>query len=239
MIEHVKVLAALVIGSASFLGSVQRSSATTSAVTAIDILLNPDETVIKAAEAVNARMLRDFPKGFSLDATHRPHITLLQRYVRTADLDNIYTVVDRIFRKEAVTGFKLKATKHYYIPSGEIGLSGIVIETTADLLRLQQELIDAVAAFTVKSGTSAAFITAPGDPEINQGTMHYIEVFVPEHSGTKFLPHVSTGIATRAYLDKMMAEPFESFTFSPIGAAIYHLGDFGTARTELRAFDVK
>jgi len=27
----------------------------------------------------------------------------------------------------------------------------------------------------------------------------------------------------------MLAEPFEAFTFSPAGAAVYHLGHFGTA----------
>jgi predicted aldo/keto reductase-like oxidoreductase len=39
-----------------------------------------------------------------------------------------------------------------------------------------------------------------------------------------FNPHVSTGVALKDYLDKMLAEPFESFTFSPMGAAAYQLG---------------
>ena len=37
-------------------------------VTAIDILLEPDATMIQHAEAVNARLLKVFPKGFALDA---------------------------------------------------------------------------------------------------------------------------------------------------------------------------
>jgi len=36
-------------------------------VTAIDILLDPDATMIKHAEAANQRLLKDFPKGFALD----------------------------------------------------------------------------------------------------------------------------------------------------------------------------
>ena len=43
------------------------------------------------------------------------------------------------------------------------------------------------------------------------------------------------GVGTEAYLNKMLAEPFESFTFSPAGASVYQLGTFGTARKELRA----
>ena len=56
---------------------------------AIDISLAPDSTMIQHATADNARLLKVFPKGYSLDATHRPHITLVQRFVHTADLDKI------------------------------------------------------------------------------------------------------------------------------------------------------
>jgi hypothetical protein len=49
----------------------------------------------------------------------------------------------------------------------------------------------------------------------------------------------STGVATKEYLDKMPAEPFETFMFSPAGAAVYHLGHFGTAARKLKQFDLK
>jgi len=42
--------------------------------------------MLEHAEANNARLLQVFPKGFALDETHRPHVTLLQRFVRTAEL---------------------------------------------------------------------------------------------------------------------------------------------------------
>jgi hypothetical protein len=31
----------------------------------------------------NARLLKVFPEGFALDASHHPHITMLQQFVRT------------------------------------------------------------------------------------------------------------------------------------------------------------
>jgi hypothetical protein len=34
----------------------------------------------------------------------------------------------------------------------------------------------------------------------------------------------------------MFAEPFEAFTFAPVGAVVYQLGTFGTARKELQTF---
>ena len=63
--------------------------------------------------------------------------------------------------------------------------------------------------------------------------------FVPKQTGEGFSPHVSTGVAPRDYLDKMLAEPFAPFTFSPSGAAIYQLGPFGTAAKKLKESTLK
>jgi len=37
-------------------------------------------------------------------------------------------------------------------------------------------------------------------------------VFVPKHSGENYHPHVTTGLAPREYLDKMLKAPFRAFT---------------------------
>ena len=210
-----------------------------SPVTAIDILLEPDATMLQHADAVNARLLKVYPKGFALDATHRPHITMIQRFVRTADLDKIYAAAGQVLARANVTGMKLEALKYYYIPSKDIGLSGIVAKPTPELLKLQADLIAAVAPFTVETGTSAAFVTTPDDPVIDPFLIQYVSAFVPKASGEHFNPHVTTGVALREYLDKMLAEPFESFTFSPAGAAVYQLGQFGTASKKLKEWDLR
>jgi hypothetical protein len=67
----------------------------------------------------------------------------------------------------------------------------------------------------------------------------YVATFVPKMSGEKFNPHVSTGVAPVAYLDAMLAEPFQNFTFSPAGAAVYQLGPFGSAAKLLKQIDLK
>jgi hypothetical protein len=67
----------------------------------------------------------------------------------------------------------------------------------------------------------------------------YVSDFVPKHSGENYRPHVTTGLAPREYLDKMLKEPFQAFTFSPVGAAVYHLGHFGTAAKKLKEWDLK
>jgi len=208
-------------------------------VTAIDIVLEPDATMVKHAEAANERLRKVFPKGFALDKTHHPHVSCLQRYVRTADLGKVYEAVAKVLAEEKPTTWKLKAYKYYYIPWKEIGLAGIVIEPTVDLIRFQQKLIDAVTPFTVKTGTAAAFVTTKADPNINRPTIDYVASFVPDETGNKFNPHVTIGLGPQDYLKKMLDQKFEAFTFSPVGASVYHLGNFGTARTQLKNWELK
>ena len=102
---------------ASLLGFVEASHTQENRVTAIDIALEPDATMIRQAEADNARLLKAYPKGFALDATHHAHITMLQQFVRTADLEKVYSAANAVLAKEKVASRRLKATKYYYIPS--------------------------------------------------------------------------------------------------------------------------
>jgi hypothetical protein len=129
----------------------QHADAQESAVTAIDIALEPDEAMISKAKAANATLLQNFPKGFSLDATHHPHVSIFAGFVPTADLPRVYAAAGKVLADENYTSWKLTAFKYYYIPLGPIGLGGIVVKPTPDLLRLQQELINAVGPFTVKT----------------------------------------------------------------------------------------
>lgn len=210
-----------------------------SEVTAIDILLEPDSTMLKHADASNARLLAVFPKGFALDAEHRPHITLIQRFVRTEDLDKVYAAAEKVLVSANVNAMKLEAFKYYYAPAGAVGVAGICAKPTQEIIKLQADIIAAVKPFTVETGTIEAFTAAHDDPANDAALIQYASTFVPNMSGDHFNPHVSTGVAPRDYLDKMNAEPFQSFVFSPAGAAVYQLGPFGTAAKKLKAWDLK
>jgi hypothetical protein len=241
MSKRVKIYALLnmTLFGALFGGLAPASASEPNPVTAIDILLEPDATMIAKATAANERLLKEFPKGFALGETHRPHISCLQRYVKTADLDKVYQAVTKVLAGEQPATWKLTAHKYYFIPWKGLGLGGIVIEPTEDLIRYQTKLIDAVEPYTAKTGTAAAFVTTKEDPEINEPTIKYVEKFVPDETGKKFNPHVTIGIAEEAYLKKMLDEKFENFTFSPVGVSVYHLGNFGTARTKLKGWELK
>lgn len=209
-------------------------------VIAIDILLEPDTGLLDLAEDVNASLVKVYPEGFTLDESHRPHVTLIQRFVRTADLDKVYAAAREVFARTDVSSFEIEVFKYEYMPLGKLGLAAITGKPTTELIKLQQEIIDALDPFTVETGLSEAFFTTPDDPIIDPVLIHYVSTFVPEHSGEQhFVPHLTIGVAPQEHLDELLAKPFEPLTFSPSGAAVYQLGQFGTAAKRLKKLELK
>jgi hypothetical protein len=207
-------------------------------ITAIDVLLEPDGSMLRHAQAANARLLKEFPKGYALDAAHQPHISCLQRYVRTDALQSVFAAVTNVLATQHPATWTLTAYKYYYIPWKGLGLAGIVIRPTDELLAYQQRLVDAVAPFTAPSGTAAAYVTTPEDPDIVQPLIEYVAGFVPNHTGKNFSPHVTIGLAPEDYLKTMLAEPFADFTFSPAGVSVYQLGNYGVAAKKLKGWSL-
>jgi hypothetical protein len=210
-------------------------------ITAIDIVLEPDATMIQRAEAANAGLLNNFPKGFALGGEHAPHMSVMGGYVSTASLDKLFAAAAEVLAGEKVTTWKLKAFKYCYMPLKDIGLGGILVEPTADLVRLQKELIDATKPFMAPagSGTADAFVTTPKDPEINQATLDAVATYLAGHTGENYTPHVTIGVGTAEYLDALLAAPFPTFTFSAVGASVYQFGNFGTAAKQLHSFKIR
>ena len=208
---------------------------------AIDIAIEPGETMVERFLADNAKLLKNFPQGYALDDTHHAHISILQRFVRETDLERVYAAIAGAVSSANPSAWTLTAHKYYYIPAGPIGLAGIVVEVTDDLLRFQQTLIDAVTPFSVATATADAFFKLPSEPALHEvpTMVEYVGRFVPDHSGKNFMPHVTIGVGLKSYLDEMLAAPFETFTFSAAGASVYQLGDFGTARKNLKTLDLK
>ncbi len=209
------------------------------AVTAIDILLEPDATMLRHSASNNARLLGVFPKGFTLDATHTPHITLLQCFALTAELDRLYAAAGRVIAGAKATTMKLEAFKYYFAPAGAVGVAGICARPTPAILRLQADIVAAVKPYLADSGSIGAFTAPHDDAATDAALIQYVSTFSSKLTGENFNPHVSTGVAPKGYLDKMLAEPFEPFTFSPAGAAVYQLGPFGTAAKKLKALNSK
>jgi hypothetical protein len=207
-------------------------------ITAVDIVLEPDATMIGHAQAANAGLLKNFPKGYALGDEHAPHISVIGGYFHTDNLEEVFAGASKVLAGKKVMSWKLKAFKYYYIPLKAIGLGGILVEPTPDLIKLQDELFEAIGEFMAPGsfGTAAAFKTTPQDPDINQATIDAIATYFSEHRGEDYSPHVTIGVGTTDYLNALLATPFPTFTFSVVGMSAYQFGNFGTAAKQLHSF---
>jgi hypothetical protein len=233
MLRGLILVTAIIFGFRSQAAYAQPAHLEQPAVTAIDIALEPDATMLQHASALNERLRGDFPKGYALDATHRPHVTLLQRYVRTADLPKIYAAIREIRAQYNMAAWKFQAFKIDHAVWSGLALTVILAKPPQKVLDAQQQLIEAIAPYTVQTGTAAAFATTSAEPDINASTIAYVATFVPKSTGKNYIAHVTCGVASVAFVKQLEAEPFSAFTFSPVGISVYQLGDFGTARKKL------
>ena len=140
--------------------------------TAIDVLINPDEATLQHARTWNARMRESVTDGFTLDASHQPHITTLQRYVRTTELDNVYDAVQKTLAATDTGALSYRAVAIKHADWGVPGqaLAVIFIQPSPQVLDFQAALLAAVTPFTESGGTAAAFVTDPGE-DISQSTL--------------------------------------------------------------------
>jgi len=206
--------------------------------TAIDILINPDEVALARARAVNERMRRSVPSGFALDATHAPHITTLQRFVRTADLDEVFDAVEKTIAETDVPALKLRAIAIRHADWGVPGqgLAVLQVQPNDAVLDYQARLLAAVSPHVESGGTAAAFVTDAEDPDISPTTIGWVEGFVPAQIGASYIPHITVGFATLDDLKEIEAAAFDAFDVHPASAAVYHLGNNGTARRLLKTW---
>jgi len=205
-----------------------------SELTAIDVLINPDEATLGRARALNARLRQAYPAGFALDTQHTPHITVLQRYVRTPDLDKVYDAIGAVIADTDVASLVFTAVKIAHMPvAAGMAVGAVVLAPDPRILQFQDNLNSGVAPFVESGGTAAAYVTDTAEPDINAETLHYIDNYVPEHSGPNYLAHVTIGTARIEDFTALEAEPFDGFTVHPAAIAVYHLGNNGTARTQL------
>jgi 2'-5' RNA ligase len=206
--------------------------------TAVDILIEPDAATIERARAVNARMPLSIPAGITLDETHLPHITLLQRYLITVDLEQAYAAIETTIDGTDTTSLAFTVTGIAYSeawgPPGQAA-AGLLVHPNSQVLDLQANLISAVTPFVGSGGTDDAFATDPGQ-HISQTTKDWVQTYVPDQTGTNFTAHLTVGLDTVDHLKTLQAEPFEAFDIHPIGLAVYQLGNNGTARRRLNSW---
>jgi hypothetical protein len=116
------------------------------------------------------------------------------------------------------------------------GYAVFVVKPGPGVLDYQARLLSGVTPIAESGGTAAAFVTDANG--INDTTLQWVEQFVPGQIGAKYVPHLSLGFATLDDLKIIEAGPFAPFPIHPASIAVYHLGNNGNARTELKSWKV-
>jgi len=202
-------------------------------VIAVNVLLQPDQESSERAARLNGLLRHSDPRGFALDATHLPHISVLQGYVQAKDLAAIYDSVRRVSAQLPVAGRQLAVLGLEHKPWGHQEITNIKLAKTPELETLQADLVSAISPYLVKTGDGTAFLTSKEEPDVDGETIEYVRTFVQKHTGAAFEPHITVGISDADTARKVGAQHEALPKLTIASVAVFQLGNVGTARKEL------
>jgi len=166
-------------------------------IVAIDVALEADRTPPDPSTAV------------------KPHITLLQGFVKTA---NIHAFSANVAMVMATTNLERLTVK----PISGSGQAAGAVDASPELRRLQERLTEAFSAYAVDPSDDTSIIVTPDGSAISGDAIHAVLHFVPNASGVNYRPHVVAG-----------ANQQPPAGFKPMGAAVYQLDRAGLATKTL------
>lgn len=202
-------------------------------VIAVNVLLQPDEESSGRAARINGLLRQSDPSGFALDATHLPHISVVQGYVEAKNLAAIYRAVERVSTELPLAGRQLTVLGLEHKPWGHQEITNIKLAKTRELETFQADLLSAISPYLVKTGDGSAFLSSKGDPDVDQETIEYVRTFVQKHTGAAFEPHITVGISDAETARKVTAQRRAPAKLTLASVAVFQLGNVGTARKEL------
>ena len=189
----------------------------TSRLVALDVVLLPPRAAAVRLGRLNAR-LQPPPGGFVLDDTHLPHVTLVQQFVREADLHAVLPTLGRV------------ASETPPIPLRGVGLRRGRTTTSLDvdggvaLRRLHDRLLERLEPHAAPPADASAFV-AEGEPA-RDADVDWVTHFRARAAGPRFEPHVTLGVGALGG-----AAPRIAFAATELAAC--HLGRFCTCRRVL------
>jgi 2'-5' RNA ligase len=190
-----------------------------SSLVAIDVALLLPPDVEQQAVALSTSLPPEGTKGLTLGAGCRPHITLVQQFVREEELDAACAHVDDVLRGQAPVRVRVTG-------GGQGGSTlWMAVERLPELVGLHERLMHDLRGVERSGGGVAAF--AGGDARV--ADVAWVTGYRLQSSFGHFEPHVTLGHGEHA--------PFIApFAFDAATVAVCHLGRFCTCRRVLRAW---
>jgi 2'-5' RNA ligase len=200
----------------------KEDTALMSTLLALDVAILPPPNVRSRAVRLSAALPADQSQGLRLDADRLPHITLTQQFVRTEELDAIFTRLDEALRGQPPMTLQ--------VIGGGKGASSVwmAVERATAISLLHARLMDALHSFEQPGGGAAAFV----EGDAREGDVAWVTGYRQTSSFVAYTPHITLGHA---------AEPprLDPFTFEATTVAACHLGRFCTCRQILRSWELR
>ncbi len=211
---------------------------------ALDVAVLPPREIAERAIAMSAALPAWESQGLTLNGEHLPHITLMQLFARTTELEEVLSRVGETLRDVAPMALS--------ITGGGRGANTVwmVIDRTPQLLSLHERLMEALRGHESPGGGTDAFLPPPradratarpgrsggaetaGCDEASLRDVLWVSGYRLESSFHRFTPHITLGHAVAA--PAIEPRPFEADT-----VAVCHLGRFCTCRSVLRRWNLR
>ncbi|USN53139.1 MAG: 2'-5' RNA ligase family protein [Candidatus Nomurabacteria bacterium] len=186
---------------------------------ALDIVLFPPEEIAKEAKSYNEELLQQNPAGLCLDATHLPHMTLMQLYANSEKLPDIVDSIRTISHQFQALPLRINGIKGIALENERAFF--LTLDPQPELFRLHRDLMNKLQTYEVATDAKAFLLDA--DEEARPSTLAYTKNFREQVSFDHFDPHITIG--TGEQID--FRNPME---FLASQLAICHLGNFNTCR---------
>lgn len=187
---------------------------------AVDVAILLPAAARAVAERLNAGFDHAPDAGFRFDASHHPHVTLSQHFVRR----------DRLAEVQKRVGAVMARLKPFemHVAGTRAGRTAqvLTVEPSAPLQRLHERVMDALRDHEV-SGGAAAF-QADGAPA-RPADVAWVAGFRDRSSYARYDPHVTIGIGPHP----VSTAPFR---FRVEEVALCRLGRFCTCRERLASW---
>ena len=187
---------------------------------AIDVALLVPDALGRVLIGLN-RSLQPPPDGFHLDATHLPHLTLAQLFVRAGDLAEITRLVGAVLQYQPPLAVATTQVSRQRV-STTLGITG-----TDELVALHRRLMDHLETFRTNDGGAEAFWTDGDVPRA--ADVSWVATFREEAAFHRFDPHITIGVG-------QLDGEVDRTRFVATEVALCHLGRFCTCRRVLTAW---
>jgi len=187
---------------------------------AIDVALVPPEPVLERARRINAA-LKD--GGLQFDSTHLPHLTLVQLFIRRANLPALAARLDPICGVTAPLPIRVRGF------ASEGATVSFQVDRTAELVQLHESLMDTLREWEEPEGGAGVFFS-DGEPP-REMDVAYVTNFRAQASYAKFIPHITLGFG-------IAPRPGRPFEFLADRIGLFHLGRFCACRMLLHQWTV-